>query len=96
MQAQVRAHPATTKLPSLLPSSTWGAVQSIAVLAAGGSLSPQIIKKSQMKGNTGWWESPVGKGGQKDRIEARGREKLAKINTYENLIRDYTESNKLQ
>lgn len=49
-----------------------------------------------MTGNTGWWESSVGKGGQKDRIEARGREKLAKINMYENLIRDYTESNKPQ
>lgn len=38
----------------------------------------------------------MGKGDQKDRIEARGREILAKINMYENLIQDYTESNKPQ
>lgn len=34
--------------------------------------------------------------GQKDRIEARRKEILAKISMYENLIRDYTESNKPQ
>lgn len=38
----------------------------------------------------------VGKGGKKDRIEARRKEILAKINMYENLIQDYTASNKPQ
>lgn len=109
-QVQAEGEPILQLLNSLLPSSTWRAVRSITVLAAGGSLRamvlkdrrdspyppPQIIKQNQMTGNTGWWESPVGKGGQKDRIEARGREKLAKINMYENVVRDYTESNKPQ